>query len=206
MAVYFFDTSALVKYYHEESGRPKVVDLIEDPASSIHISRLSHVEWHSAFARHVRTGAVSAEEFHRLRGRFYADLKTGKFQTVPLHNTHLQRASRLLSTHALTRGLRTLDALQLTIALDLPQRGRCGNSILFTIEKITSDRCDFLFHVSQASVEFTQSWIHSCALLKSSNEATICSKGRYLECTGGVKPCQSSFAASGAGSARWSRP
>ena len=119
MAVYFFDTSALVKYYHEESGRPKVVDLIEDPASSIHISRLSHVEWHSAFARHVRTGAVSAEEFHRLRGRFYADLKTGKFQTVPLHNTHLQRASRLLSTHALTRGLRTLDALQLAIALDL---------------------------------------------------------------------------------------
>ena len=119
MAVYFLDTSALVKYYHAEVGRPKVVSLVEDPASSIYISRLSHVEWHSAFARHVRTGAISADEFRRLRGRFLADLKARTFRIIPLNNSHLHQASRLLSTHALTRSLRTLDALQLAIALAL---------------------------------------------------------------------------------------
>lgn len=119
MAVYFFDTSALIKYYHVEAGRQKVVTLVEDPASRIQVSRLSHVEWHSAFARRVRTGEVSPDEFPRLRGRFYADLQAGKFQVVPLRDIHLQRAARLLSTHALTHSFRTLDALQLTVALDL---------------------------------------------------------------------------------------
>ncbi len=75
MAVYFFDTSALVKYYHTEPGGPEVVALIEGPGNSILISHLTYVEWHSVFARHTRTGVISADEFRVLRSRFYADLQ-----------------------------------------------------------------------------------------------------------------------------------
>lgn len=119
MAVCFFDTSALIKYYHAEAGRQKVIVLVEEPASNIQISRLSYVEWHSAFARRVRTGEISSDEFRSLRGRFYADLRDRKFRVIPLRAIHLQRAARLLSNHGLTHSLRTLDALQLTVALDL---------------------------------------------------------------------------------------
>lgn len=122
MAVYVLDTSALVKYYHTEPGEQTVVALIDGPGNRLLISHLTYVEWHSVFARHTRTGVISADEFRLLRGHFYADLRTRKFQIIPTQGAHLQRAARLLSTHALTQNLRTLDALQLAIALDLRQR------------------------------------------------------------------------------------
>ena len=122
MAVYFFDTSALVKYYHQETGHQHVVDLIEHAENDIRISHLSYVEWHSALARQVRTQAISADDFSRLRSRFYSDLKGRKIKTIACSNAHLWQAKRLLCTHALTQSLRTLDALQLAIALHFHRR------------------------------------------------------------------------------------
>lgn len=86
MAVYFFDTSALVKYYHTEIGSSQITALVESSDHQIHISRLSHVEWLSAFARHVRTKEITAAEFKRLRSRFYADLKARIFRISSLRN------------------------------------------------------------------------------------------------------------------------
>ena len=54
MANCLFDTSALVKYYHEESGAQRVGDLVNHPINQIFISRLGLIEWHSAFSRLVR--------------------------------------------------------------------------------------------------------------------------------------------------------
>ena len=53
-AVCFFDTSALIKYYHDELGRQKVVDLVDNPNNRIFISRFGLIEWHSAFFRLMR--------------------------------------------------------------------------------------------------------------------------------------------------------
>ena len=97
MAVYFFDTSALIKYYHEEAGRQEVINLTEEPANNIWISRLSYVEWHSAFAQHVRMGTITMEEFLLLRNRFHADLRGRKFRLVHVQARHFQRAARLLT-------------------------------------------------------------------------------------------------------------
>lgn len=122
MPTYLFDTSAFVKYYHAERGRERVLSLVEEPNSTALITRLTYVEWHSAFARRVRTGEIVPEEFRLLRGRFYADLEARRFGIVAMEGDYLDHAARLLSATGLNRNLRTLDALQLAAALDFRQR------------------------------------------------------------------------------------
>jgi PIN domain nuclease of toxin-antitoxin system len=72
----FLDTSALVKYYHNELGSAHVIALIDDPANTIWISRLSLIEMHSAVARQVREGRLPALSFHQWRRRFFADVRS----------------------------------------------------------------------------------------------------------------------------------
>ncbi|MCZ6636313.1 MAG: type II toxin-antitoxin system VapC family toxin [bacterium] len=122
MAVCFFDTSALVKYHHPEVGSQKVVSLIDDPTNRIFISRLTLIEWHSAFAGKVRTGTLSSSNFLIAQKGFYTDLRARKFSIISLERSHQQHAVRLLKTYASTQNLRTLDALQLAIALDFRKR------------------------------------------------------------------------------------
>ena len=117
MAVCFFDTSALVKYYHDELGRQVVVSLADDPDNRIFISRLGLIEWHSAFFRLRRMDIFTQDEFQTIRTRFLSDIRHRKFLIQPLERTHQNRAIRLLSRYAVTQSLRTLDALQLAIAL-----------------------------------------------------------------------------------------
>jgi predicted nucleic acid-binding protein len=122
MANDFIDTSALVKYYHAEDGTQTVTRLIEEPTSRHYISRLSLVETVSAFAMKFRTGQIDAQDFEVLRRRFYYDLGQGHFRMMPVTATRYQDASRLTERHFRSR-LRTLDALQLAVALALSQRG-----------------------------------------------------------------------------------
>ncbi len=117
MAVCFFDTSALVKYYHNELGRQMVVSLVDDPNNRIFISRLGLIEWHSAFFRLIRMDIFTQDEFQTIRTRFLSDIRHRKFLIQPLERTHQNRAIRLLSRYAFTQSLRTLDALQLAVAL-----------------------------------------------------------------------------------------
>ncbi len=112
MPTYFFDTSALIKYYHEEAGRQNILTLTENTTNNIWISRLSYVEWHSTFARHIRMSEITTEEFSLLQSHFHADLRTQKFRITPLQASHFHQATHLLTTHALTSSFRTLDALQ----------------------------------------------------------------------------------------------
>ena len=58
MAEYFFDTSALVKFYHAEEGTPRVAATFAEPGRKIRISALGFLETQSAFAMKVRVGAL----------------------------------------------------------------------------------------------------------------------------------------------------
>lgn len=58
MARYFFDTSALIKNYHVESGTAEVQRLLSESGSEIFISRLAWVETLSGFTTKVRTGVI----------------------------------------------------------------------------------------------------------------------------------------------------
>lgn len=50
----FFDTSALVKYFHEEQGSEIVTDLITDPENIVHVSDLARLEFISVLYRRYR--------------------------------------------------------------------------------------------------------------------------------------------------------
>lgn len=117
MAVRFYDTSALTKHYRVETGTAKVDGFLAEVGSRHLISGLSVVEFHSVLARLVRTGAISASDFHFARGRFLADISCGLWQVVPVLSPYFQHAEQLLVSHGLGHNLRTLDALQLAAAL-----------------------------------------------------------------------------------------
>jgi hypothetical protein len=74
----YFDTSALVKNYHVESGTAQVQSILGAPGSESFISRLAAVEILSGFAGKVRTGHLSGTDFGILRGRFFQPMSGGR--------------------------------------------------------------------------------------------------------------------------------
>lgn len=119
MAEHFYDTSAAVKHYRAELGTAKVDNFLADAASRHYLSTLGVVEMHSVFARLVRMGQITPVEFHRLRGRLLNDIASGQWSIVQMTPADFQQAQQLLIKHAITRSLRTLDAIQLAIAIGL---------------------------------------------------------------------------------------
>jgi predicted nucleic acid-binding protein len=119
MAEHFYDTSAAVKHYRVELGTAKVDGLLADSASRHYLSTLSVVETHSVFARLVRLGQITVAEFHSLRSGLQNDIASGLWQIVQVTPADFQQAQQLLVQHATTRSLRTLDALQLAVALNV---------------------------------------------------------------------------------------
>ena len=122
MANSFLDTSALVKYYHPEEGTVGVTRLVQERDSRHYISRLGIVEAQHAFAIKLRTGEITETDFEGLRQRFLGDIAQGQFQPVRVTEPHYREAERLIVAYR-RRRFRTLDALQLAVALDLHRRG-----------------------------------------------------------------------------------
>lgn len=123
MANYFLDTSALGKNYHTEIGTTEIERLLKEPNSRHFISRLTLIEIQSVFAGKVRMGVITEADFQLLRRRFLTDVTKGQLYVIRMTGFHYQEAERLLKKHATSRSLRTLDALQLSVALDLRRRG-----------------------------------------------------------------------------------
>ena len=119
MPRYFFDTSALVKRYHTEPGTADVQRILADRNSEFLISRLATVEMLSAFAGKVRVGDFTAADFGTLRRRFLADVKNRLIRPVRILDKHYRIAGDLISKHAMSRQLRSLDAIQLAVARDV---------------------------------------------------------------------------------------
>lgn len=118
MGRHYFDTSALVKNYHAESGMADVQRMLREAGSEFFISRLVTVEMLSGFAGKVRTGLFSITHYDRLRRRFLADVRKRTVRPIRVVNAHFHTAGELISKHAMSRPLRTLDAIQLAVALD----------------------------------------------------------------------------------------
>lgn len=129
MANHLLDTSGLVKYYHMEKGTPQAQAIIDDPANAVFISNLSVIEIHSSFAKKVRTGEITVQQFRLFTKRFSDDVKLKKYRIVRLTEVHFSQATRLILKHGLRRALRTLDALQLAVALSLKARGMLDASV-----------------------------------------------------------------------------
>ena len=123
MAQYFLDTSALIKRYHQEVGSSFLDHLFTLPEKVLHVSDLTIIELHSAAAKKVRVGEMNRQEFNSLLEQLNNDIASGLLEAIPLTDNHKYTAIALLDKHALTRALRTLDALQLAVAVDLKERG-----------------------------------------------------------------------------------
>jgi len=123
---YFFDTSALAKLYHKERGSGYMDRVLEERGSRSLISHLSIVEMESVLAIKRRTGEIDEPAMEIARRRFRADLAQQRLLVAPVLERHFHSARKLLVQYAASEGLRTLDALQLAIALDLRQLGQIG--------------------------------------------------------------------------------
>jgi predicted nucleic acid-binding protein len=122
---YFLDTSALAKRYHKESGSEYMDRILEQSGSRSLISHLSIVELESVLAIKTRTGEIDEQALQIARRRFRADIVRQRLLVAPTVNErHFHSARRLLMQYGVAEGLRTLDALQLAIALDMRQLGQ----------------------------------------------------------------------------------
>lgn len=103
----FFDTSALVKYYVEETGSDWVTDLITQTDARNYISYVTGVEMTAALARRKLLNSLK---------RFEADFASG-YRRLALPETTLALARNL----AHQQKLRGYDAIQLASALALAE-------------------------------------------------------------------------------------
>ena len=119
MAAYYFDSSALAKFYHPETGTPAVDQAIQATGNTIRISRLTVVELPSVFAIKVRTEFISRDDARVFLRQFREDIISGKFEVYALRESEFAKAERLIERYAFDMRLRALDALQIATALSL---------------------------------------------------------------------------------------
>lgn len=107
----FFDTSALIKFFHEEEGTAQVSALIESEDNDFWISELARIEFISALYRRVRNKEITEDQLTEALSGFNEELAT--FNCEPLGHAVITEAKSLLKQYGKAHGLRTLDALQL---------------------------------------------------------------------------------------------
>jgi len=117
VAIYFLDTSAVVKRYVSEAGSVWI-NAICDPSAgnSLYIARITAVEVISALARRHRKGDIDQTSFDTLANRFQFDFRT-QYKVVEIGVTLIDDAMRLAKTHT----LRGYDAVQLAALSSVQQ-------------------------------------------------------------------------------------
>jgi len=123
---YLLDTSALGKRYHSEpgsAGSAEIDAVFLKPGAIICISGLTCIEIRSVFAIKVRSGAVTQPVAIGLRARFASDIASGAIRVFGVEPEHYSVAEKLIEKYGFTCRLRTLDAIQLAVALDLAGQG-----------------------------------------------------------------------------------
>jgi predicted nucleic acid-binding protein len=115
LAVYFFDSSAIVKHYMQETGTQWVNSIIDPVANHIiYLARITGVEVISAITRRERSGTMSAQDAATALAQFRKDFAS-EYQALEMTAALLTRAMSLAETHA----LRGYDAVQLAAALEV---------------------------------------------------------------------------------------
>jgi predicted nucleic acid-binding protein len=117
MAVFYLDTSALVKRYAQEPGTAWVLSLTDVAAEhDLYTVRVTGPEMIAALFRKSRRGEISPEEARRSAENFRADWEH-QYQIVEVTARVADRAMELAEKH----GLRGYDAVHLASALALQE-------------------------------------------------------------------------------------
>jgi len=107
----FFDTSALVKFFHEEEGTDMVTELILDGNNEVWISELGRLEFVSAVFRRFRNKELDEEQLNTAVESF--ENQIAGFNIEPLGHAVLDQAELFIKKYGRTYGLKALDALHL---------------------------------------------------------------------------------------------
>jgi predicted nucleic acid-binding protein len=110
---YFFDSSALVKFYVEESGALWVRSFTDAESNIIHVSNLAEVETVSALTRRLNRRDINQTGFDEACDDLEQDFAT-QYRIVALTEAIIRNAAGLARRH----GLRAYDAVQLAAALE----------------------------------------------------------------------------------------
>jgi predicted nucleic acid-binding protein len=111
MSFYYFDSSAIVKGYTDETGTELVNSLLL-PENSILMSAITGVEVAAALARKLRTNQISQQQYQLAYESFEHDYDN-IYLKKDVDNMIIQLAMQLTQRHP----LRGYDAVQLSSAL-----------------------------------------------------------------------------------------
>jgi hypothetical protein len=115
VAVYFFDSSAVVKRYVSETGTAWVIGIADPKANNhIHLARITGVEVIAAVMKRKREGSIAPNDATTVMTDFHYDFTTA-YRIVEIRPRLIEGAMQLAETHA----LRGYDAVQLAAALEV---------------------------------------------------------------------------------------
>jgi predicted nucleic acid-binding protein len=97
-STYFFDTSAVVKFYRKEAGTEWVESIFSDGESTIVLSELTTVEFHSAVAKKIRTKEIMEDAGRQALMNFQKD-RAERFLIVPLDSKMIRKTKELIDRY-----------------------------------------------------------------------------------------------------------
>ena len=109
--ILFFDTSALVKFFHREEGSNVVVSIISDLNNEVWISELARLEFICALHRRLRMNEINEDDLKKVLEGFYKEYL--RLNTKKIGRAVLNEAEALVKRLGRTLGLRALDAIHL---------------------------------------------------------------------------------------------
>lgn len=109
--IFYFDTSSLVKLFHQEKGSQHVERIIKSENNEIWVSELAQVEFLSALFRRFRNKELTDEQLKMAIVGFQEQLTF--FNVEPLGQAIIKEAEVLLKQYGGKKRLRTLDSLQI---------------------------------------------------------------------------------------------
>ena len=115
MAIYFLDSSGLVKRYIREKGSRWILDLVRPSANnSIYVARIAGVEVVSALARRRKGNLLSSADTAKAISRFEKHF-TRRYEKVNITPDLITSAMKLADKYS----LRGYDTVQLAAALEV---------------------------------------------------------------------------------------
>jgi len=119
VAVYFCDSSAIVKCYVQEQGSVWMGTLLDVTAGHhLYLARITGVEVIAAIRRRARRGDIAAPDAATALAQFRQDF-LGLYRLIDITAALITRAMALAETHA----VRGYDAAQLAAAVEVNIRG-----------------------------------------------------------------------------------
>ena len=109
----------LLRFVMPRSAQTKYQRFFPSQGREIRISSIGVVEVQSAFAMKVRAGVIDSRLAGQQRAALMLDIASGGIEVYNVNENHFKHAERLIGKYSTGRRLRTLDAFQLAVALDL---------------------------------------------------------------------------------------